>query len=205
MMTLQQKNAQVIFTFSNNHKIGLCGGYEIKNSDTIYSEFCIYECGKDDPINEWGAIKKCKVSVKNDTLLVSDINMLPVGENFVLLPVSFYIHRFFYKNDSLKEQTYFSNDIKKYNRFQRKSVIEQHKTLRKGNYDTIMHVANKLFWCYVSGSKKAERLLLKIENKFGPFDGGISEEWRDILGTYSHWKHLNKKGNNNKHSFYAFF
>ncbi len=56
-----------------------------------------------------------------------------------------------------------------------------------------MHVANKLFWGYVSGSKKAERLLLKIENKFGPFDGGISEEWKEIISTYEHWKDLNKK------------
>ena len=193
MMTLQQKNPQIIYTFSNKHKIGLCGEYEIENLDTIYSEFSIYECGKDDPINEWGAMESCKVSQKDDTLLVSDIYMLPVGDNFIFLPISFYIHRFFYKGDSLIEQAYYRNDIKKYTKSQRKSVIEQYKTLRRGNYDTTMHVANKLFWGYVSGSKKAERLLLKIENKFGPFDGGISEEWNEIISTYEHWKDLNKK------------
>lgn len=196
MMTLQQKNPQITFTFSNKHKIGLCGGYEIENFDTIYSEFSIYECGKDDPINEWGAIESCKVSQKNDTLFVSNIYMLPVGNNFVFLPVSFYVHQFFYKGDSLIEQTYYRNDIKKYTKVQLESVIDQYKTLRRGNYDTTMHVANKLFWGYVSGSKKAERILQKIENNFGPFDGAIAEEWKDIIGTYRNWKHLNEKDKN---------
>ncbi len=55
----------------------------------------------------------CKVSQKNDTLLVSNIYMLPVGDNFIFLPITFYVHEFFYIGDSLIEQTYYRNDIKK--------------------------------------------------------------------------------------------
>ena len=181
-----------IFLFSNNIKLGLCGYVEVEKRDTIYSEFNLFECGQKKPIEEWDATESCKIKKIKDTLLIQDLYLLPVGNDFNLIWVPFYIHKFCFKKSVLYEVKYFRKDIKKYSKTQIKKVFEEYKKLSKGNYEHTLEVASMLFWAYVSGSKEAESYLKEVQKKFGPFDGAIAEEWDDVWATYKHWKRVNK-------------
>lgn len=190
-----QSKPNMIYTLSGQHKIGLCGGYEIKGIDTVFSEFCIYECGSDTVVGEWGAVIECKVEMSDDTLIVSELYLLPIGKNFEIISLPFYRHKYFYVEEKLVEHLFYDNNIRKFSKKEIEQAIGKYKKLSKGNFEYTIHVALMLFWSYVSGDKKAELYFNKIEKKYGPFDGYISEWWSEVDITYKHWKELNDKNN----------
>ena len=179
------------FTFSGKQTIGLCGDFEKTKHDTIYSECSLYICGQPKAIGEWGALEPFKIRKQKDTLFVDDLYYLPTGKNLAEVQTTFYIHKFFFKNSQLQEVDFFRKGVRLYNKKEIAQVLNQYKGLSKGNSDHTIEVANRLFWAYVSGSKQAEIYFTKIEEKFGPFDGAIAEEWDDIWATYLLWKKNN--------------
>ncbi|MES2704316.1 MAG: hypothetical protein V4649_16865 [Bacteroidota bacterium] len=185
-------HASIVYRLIGNRDIGICGAFERDGKDTVYSEFCLFECGKSEPIYEWGATESCTIKKKKDTIVIETFEQLPVGKNISFISTPFYVQQFFVTGNELKERKFYKADIRKYSAGEIKEVISKYNRLNSAtrNADEIIVVSKMLFWAYVSGSKEAETYLNTIEKKFGPFDGGISEEWSDLVATYSHWKAL---------------
>ena len=177
-----------IYSFTNNQKIALCGYADVEDNDTAYAEIALYICGQNKPIQQWGAATDCTVQQIGDTLVVAEIDQLPIGRNDTFISLPFYIHKFFFSGAPIQETAYYRTDIKKYSKAQIKDVLDQYKYLTKGNYEHTVDVARLLFWAYVSGSREAELYLKEIPNKCGPFDGVVAEEWADIWATFQRWK-----------------
>jgi len=177
------------FEFKNKIMLGLCGGsFETKGNDTIYSGLDLFNCGENKLVEEWGEIELCEVKKIRDKLFIEELYGIPVGKKFKEIWMPFYVNQFYFTGNKLDHRTYYRKDIRRYSLVEITEVIQKYKQLKKGNYDYTVKIANMLFWAYVSGSKEAEVYLNGIEKKFGPFDGGISEEWSEIYGTYQHYK-----------------
>lgn len=178
-----------IFSFSNGRKIGLCGATEMINNKMAYTEFILFQCGQQKIINQWGATQSCTLLKTKDTLVVNELFGLAIGKNMTIKWVPFQITKYYFSNSALSTSTFFKKDLPKYSKAQVNSVIKQYAQLTKQtNGDTVLLVAHRLFWAYVSGSKEAATLLNNFEKKLGPFDGAIAEEFSDLWATYKIYK-----------------
>jgi hypothetical protein len=179
------------FDLGKGRKIALSGFIKKTKKDTTGSEFVLYQCGHKNIIEEWDQ-ENCKISQLNDTLIVTETGGLPVGKNFEVVAGPFRIYRIFFRNTTVIDSASFPADLPKYSAARIKKVLDQYSKLKvAGNYDTMLEVAHRLCWAYISGSKEAEKCLQKIKSRFGPFDGGIAEEFDEIWGRYELWKKEN--------------
>lgn len=188
------------FTFSNKKNVAVCGDMEVQKGDTIYSEGFLSFCDENKIIEEWGALDPCKIRKINDTIFVETLCWLPIGKNYKTVSVPFYSRKYFFYKDSVYSTNYIIN-YRKYSKKQILQILQQYKKITKGNSDYTITVANRLFWSCVSGSKKAEELLLSLPIKFKDFDGAYAEDFDDIVGNYKLWK----KTNNRKQFFPVIF
>ena len=180
------EKAVKIFKFSNGIEFGLCGYIEY---DTIYSEFIIYQCGQSTFLNEWDATRSCVISLLNDTLSIQELYGLAIGNNLEIKWVPFHKTNYYFENSTLHTLSSFLTDLPKYSSSQIENVLKQHNQLtKKAGGDSILLVAHRLFWAYISGSKKAETFFKNFEKNFGPFDGHIAEEFHELWSTYKLYK-----------------
>jgi hypothetical protein len=180
------------FTFANGQKLGVCGNLYIQNTDTTYTSMTLFNCADGKTAKDWGGATNCTVNKIKDTLYVKEMHSLSIGTNFSTLWVPFYVRKYFFKNGELEEKNAYRKDLRKYSKAEIAQVITEYNSLSKESGQTIMKVANMLFWAYVCGSKEAEPLLKSIPEKFGPFEGALEGEWGVIFETYDHWKFLNE-------------
>ncbi len=193
-----QGDTEKSFDLNNGNKIGLCGYTE--DHGATYSEFAIFNCFENSIIQEWDATQNCIVALNNDTLNVQELHMLPVGNNFSYKAISIDEEKFYFIRGHLQKKTLLKNNLPFYSNTQSSEVLKKAESLgylkTKGYYDSLITVSNMLLWAYISGNKQAEKYLSHVEQKYGPFDGAISEEWSDIWMLYLYYKEsLNKRVN----------
>lgn len=179
-----------VFRFSNGKELGICG-YTAVELDTSYTQFTLFECGDNKVVEVWDVNKTCQAQKVKDELIIKEMYGLPIGQSFSTIWRPFLIHKYSYKNGVLKEEEYYRKDLGKYSKQQLDQVFAEYKKLPEGTKENMMHVANMLFWAYVSGNKEAEDDLKSLPQKYGPFNGVIADEWKAIFGTYEKWKGKN--------------
>ncbi len=185
----QSGKSDQTFSFKNGRTVGVCGFIEQEGMDTTYSEFILFECGQGQIHKQWDATQSCKISTKNDTLLVHELYVLAIDKNLQNKLVPFYTTKYYFDNSSLCSRSFFRNDLPKYSTTQVETAIKQYGLLtNQTSGDSTLLVAHQLFWAYVSGSKEAAKLLDSFEKRFGPFDGAIAEEFHDLWSTYQRYK-----------------
>lgn len=184
--------ADKVFDLGNGKQLGICGSIEKKKKDTLYSEFILFQCGQNKTIEEWDGTESCSITQKSDTLFISTFAGLPIGKNFEMVWVPFEIQQYFYRNTGLVDSLFYASGLPVYSAVQIKKVLSQYAKLTRENGDSILLVSHRLFWAYVSGSKEAEQGLLRMERKFGPFDGAIAEEFEEIRASYELYKDRHK-------------
>jgi hypothetical protein len=180
-----------IFTFSNKHQVGICGYLTAEENDTSYTQFTLFDCSDGKNIREWNEDKSCKIEKVRDSLFITDIYGLPVGQSFSTIPRPYYVHKFFFRNGALQEVESFKKGVVKYSRQQIDDAIIAYKNLPQNADQETIHVANMLFCAWISGSTEAEGYFASIPGKFGPFDAVISLEWDNIYTIYQDWKNKN--------------
>lgn len=188
----EKKGADKVYQYENGKTIGLCGYSERENSHVVYSEFVLFDCVSNKVLGEWGATQTCFVDFDNDTLVVKELKMLPVGKKFAYSHVPLIITKIYHRNKGFSKVSSFNKHIPKYSPAQVNKVLEKYKDLnmlqKRGYYDSIIVISDMLLWSYVSGSKIAEKYLNKVEKSVGPFDGAIAEEWNEIWMLYLYYK-----------------
>jgi len=182
--------ADIIFDLGQDRKLALCGSITKQKKDTLYSEYILFQCGRKEIIDATD-YPSSKITQRDDSLFVTEIEGFPVGKDFEFVYIPFRGEKYFFQEAKLKTTVFYPADLPRYSANQIKTVLSQYAKLKlpMNNHDTMLLVAHRLCWAYISGSGAAERHLQEMKKKFGPFDGGIKEEFDDIWGTYLLWKH----------------
>jgi hypothetical protein len=175
-----------IFHFKNGEVFGLCGWTE--DNGTTYSEFAIFNCKSNKIIDEWGAVKTCRVKFNHDTLMVSELFQFPIGKTLQYKDAAFYVHKFYFVANNLKKLSKYNKNVVHYDQSQIQTALTKFKTAKAGNTEKNIEVADMLFCASVSGNKQAEESFKQVPKKLGPFDGHISEEWHSLLDLYLNYK-----------------
>lgn len=187
------KKPNKTFKFSNGKSIGLCGDFTIQNNEKQYSESVIYKCGQENSLLEFDGTTSYTIEQNKDTVIIQEFYIIANGKNLSLKWSKFYLTKLFWESAQLKQKSYYKKDLRKYSDFEIEKVLNEYRTTQNYkilNFDKILLIGHRLFWAYASGSKKAGQYLEDFENKYGPFDGAISEEFNDIFTTYEHYKEI---------------
>lgn len=178
-----------MFTFSNGQKLGVCGDGEKKSGEIQYNGCVVFECGKTKTIYESDYTTVCTITQNLDTLTIQEIMPIANGKNQSIVWTKFYVEKWFYRDNKLKDTNYYRKDVKRYTANEIKKVETAFINYKKeNNFDALLLLSHQLFWAYVSGSKKAGEYLMSLEKKFGPFDGAVSEEYREVLAYFESYK-----------------
>ncbi len=180
-----------VFNIGGKDRLVVNGWCEVDKNDTVYSEFVLFECGSERNLGEWSALDPSRIRQLRDTLIVEDLDWLPVGKDFKYEYVTLFVNKYYCGKEGAKVIKTLSNSYRKYTRAQIEHVYKEYSMLTKGNFERNIEVADMLLWAYVSGDAKAEEYFRTIESKFGPFDGAIAESWHDALAIFERYKAMN--------------
>lgn len=183
--------ADSTFHLSNGKTIVLCGYKNPDTNPTTFSEFILAVCGQDTIIDFWSAVLTCRLKVKNDTLLVDQLQNLPTGNNFKFQETIWTTEKIYFSGQKVVRKMELNKDIRKYNQEEIQSVLKTYETANKSLDDGKMEIANKLFIATISGDKKARQYFIEFENKFEILDGAYKEEYNDLKSMLKLWD--NKK------------
>lgn len=183
-----------VFHLTKTKSIAVCGTSEPKNGKIEYSEFSLHQCGLTKIINEWDGTQTCTIKQNKDTLIVQEFYGIPNGERFSVKWREFYVYKYYFKGNRLIDTLFFRDDLKKYTNKEIQIALFNFEKIQGPitKSDKYLIAVNRLFWAYVSGSKKAEKHLLNLKKKYGTFDGAVSEDFDRIIMTFQYYKELQK-------------
>ncbi|MFB9864365.1 hypothetical protein [Rufibacter immobilis] len=170
------------FDFSNGQRLLICGGSEIQDKKKVYSEFVISECGNNTLIGFWGAVEKYGIEYVKDTLKLSKVELLAIGENRELTEKTWLTEYFYYQDNELQRvkklnpkiaysQSEIDNTLQEYEATKWMIQIESSQEYTEEK----MRLANRLLVAAVSGSRKAEQYFKEFASNFKP--DGVYSEW----------------------------
>lgn len=178
-----------IFHFTNENSIALCG-YKYKQastSKTLFSEFCLSVCGQDSILNSWDALLTCQTHMNNDTLIVEQLEVLPIGNNMEYQQTVWSTLRIYFSNDRVIHKFSINRNISKYSTQQIQIVLHEFEMATKGIDESKMILANKLFIAIISGDATARKDFKTFENNFGSFNGVYAEEYYYLVKLLKDW------------------
>ncbi len=177
--------ADSIYTFSNGKSIAICGYRE--GNPNIFSEFYLNRCDMDSSLGFWDALRDCKVTLENDTLIIREFKLIANSPNQDLIVNVWTIEKFYFEGNKLKMKTLINPDIKLYTKTETNKILERYE-LAKGELDEDkMLLANQLFVAMISGSNDAFKYFKNFEKKFSLADGYFKEELDDLENMYLVW------------------
>jgi hypothetical protein len=183
-----------IFHFSNNRSIALYGGTqtEIVKGKTFYQEFILTVCGAKKIIKFWEAVLICDVKMANDTLYVNTLYDFPIGKAMKPRYIPWTIERVYFTGNKTTRDSMINPHIPKYTPAQIAWVLNQYQHTPNANNDATIDLADKLFICTLSGSKKAEYYLVNFHKKFTTLDGIYQEEYDTIIRMLKLWEKMSR-------------
>ena len=155
----------------------LCG---FKNSDNTFSEFVLSVCGESKIIDFWDATLTCRIETNKDTLLVQEIQNLPVGKKLEYQPTVWTTEKVYFSKQKVTRKLEVNKKIGKYNQEQINKILKIYENAKPEINEWIMGIANNLFIASISGNKKAKQYLNDFEKKFGKLDGAFAEEYKEL-------------------------
>jgi hypothetical protein len=179
--------ADTTFQLSNGKTIVLCGYKNPDSNPTTFSEFILSVCGQDTIIDFWGAVLTCRLKINKDTLLVDELQNLPIGKNFQFQETVWTTEKIYFSGQKTVRKLVVTRQIRKYNQDEIQSVLKTYETAKPGLDDRKMEIANKLFIAIISGDKKARLYFKEFENEFGTLDGAFAEEYSDLTAMLELW------------------
>lgn len=179
--------ADTTFYLSNGKTIVLCGYKNPDSKPTTFSEFILAVCGQDTIIDFWGAVLTCRMKVKEDTLLVDQLENLPTGENFKYQETVWTTEKIYFRGSKVVRKLVVNRQIRKYTQAEIQTVLKTYETEKAGLDDNKMIIANTLFIATISGDNKARQYFKEFETKFGILDGAFSEKYIDLTAMIALW------------------
>ncbi|MEO6883859.1 MAG: hypothetical protein ABI199_07525 [Bacteroidia bacterium] len=179
--------ADTTFYLSNGKAIALCGYKNTDSKPTTFSEFILSVCGQDTIIDFWDAELSCRLKINKDTLLVDELQNLPIGKNFKFQEIVWTTEKIYFNGQKVIRKLLVNRQIGQYDETKIHSVLKAYETAKPGLDDSKMVIANKLFIATISGNPKARQYFKEFKNKFGILDGAFAEEYSDLTAMLELW------------------
>ena len=172
-------NPDTIFHFRSGNSIVLCGSKDTETvkGKTFYTEFVLAVCGQKSVIDFWGAIDNYKLLLKNDTLFVEQLKMLPIGKNFNYIQSVWMIDKLFFINNKVVRKSSPNKNIRKYNHKEIEFVLNEYQTIKTKNSEKGEYIFDKLFIATISGSPEARKYFINFKSKFSHLGDHFDEEF----------------------------
>lgn len=179
--------ADTTFHLSNGKTIVLCGYKNPDSSPTSYSEFILSVCGQDTIIDFWGALTTCTLKVSKDTLLVQEIERLPLEKNFEFLPTHWSTEKIYFKGQKTLRKLVVNRQIKKYNQDEISLVLKTVENARKGQDIDKEQIEYRLFIATISGNKTARQYFNEYMTRFYPVGAAYEEQYIILVKMLEIW------------------
>lgn len=101
------KEPSLYLNFSNEQSIVVCGS-ELEKTDSVsilITEFNVFDCKTGNSIAEYSATKRCKVSIKKDTLSIVQMKHLPAGNHWEWIDVPVGIEYIYADGNAIRKST----------------------------------------------------------------------------------------------------
>lgn len=196
-----------IAMFSNGEKIIMCSSNHHHGKETFYDEeFSIYNCGTNKSfITEYSALDTCRIDFKNDTLQITKLKRLAIGENWKIESVDYETTWLYFVKDSLHMHTEIT--IPKFT-IPQKKIDEFYKSLKNPSDDqsvTIYQkiggqndIIKKLEILSVYGDNTAYKLLKKKRKSAKGIEGLGGESLMECAQALRMLAHIRKSSKNKK-------
>jgi hypothetical protein len=186
--TPEGQRPDTAFTFSDGHKIILCGFKEVDNKQRYFSEFILQVCGQDSIVGFWGAVQTCRLSKVKDTLQIVEVKNLPTGTRRSFVRTDWYIEKISFKQEKLNRSSGLNWNVRKYSPQEIKQTLKEFETAPQKYHEDRMKLAYTLFISTISGDKTAAKYFKDFTTRFGILDGGDLEEYKDLQAMLSLWE-----------------
>jgi hypothetical protein len=182
-----ETKADTTYHLGNGKTIVLCGYENQESNPKTYSEFVLSVCGQDTIIDFWGAVLTCQLYVHKDTLVIEELQNLPIGNKFKYEQTVWTREKINFARQKIIRKKECNRQIRKYSQGDIEIVLKAYQAATPGLDESKMELANKLFISAVSGSKIARKYFNEFKNKFGTLDGAFSEEYNDLCVMLELW------------------
>jgi hypothetical protein len=128
-----------IYTFSNGKSLAICGYRE--GNPNVFSEFYLNRRDLDSSIGFWDALRDCKVTLEDDTLIIREFKLIANSTNQDLIVNVWIVEKFYFEGNKLKMKTLINPDIKLYTKTETNKILERYE-LAKGELKHRGHLRN---------------------------------------------------------------
>jgi len=181
----KKAKADSVYTFSNGKSLAICGYRE--GNPNVFSEFYLNRCDLDSSIGFWDALRDCKVTLEDDTLIIREFKLIANSTNQDLIVNVWIVEKFYFEGNKLKMKTLINPDIKLYTKTETNKILERYELAKGELNEDKMLLANQLFVAMISGSNDAFKYFKNFEKKFSLADGYFKEELDDLENMYLLW------------------
>lgn len=185
-----------VFTFMNQKQFYVCGTFDVYENDSLYTEFTVGICGDSFPTAVWDAMNNCKISKDNDTVVVSEMHLLPVHAYKAPVWIATKVNKYYYTDTIFNEVPVFNPQFIYYDSLEIDKVIAEAKKTDQKGQEYLFLLSKKLLVAALSGSTEASELLMKMPARYGLPDGEFGLGWDEINKIFDSWKSLNNPEKN---------
>lgn len=178
-----------LYVFSNGQSICLSGWMEIEDGKQLFTDYALRDCDTSEILGGETSVLGLggsHLSFSNDTLWVSQIDLLAMGENLEFVKFPWKI-KAYYLEDGSFGYTEGLNENFRYDQQTIESVLKEYETteLRTQQEDweyvdsVLMRLANKQLIAAISGSEKSEMYFKEFKTRVKP--DGIYASWYIVM------------------------
>tara|TARA_R110000850_G_scaffold107089_3_gene218514 strand:- start:192 stop:860 length:669 start_codon:yes stop_codon:yes gene_type:complete len=164
-------------------------GFELEKyneNEILISEFNIFNCQSGEALVEYDAVQTCKV-LKNETgLQISELKLLPAGENWNWKQVKIGFQQVLVKEKKIvvQEQKPAFEKVVFNNTLVDSFISELHERKGTGKLENPEEILGRLEFLALNGIQEAKDILYDFENYFAfETDGAIAEQWGAAVAT----------------------
>ena len=178
-----------LFEFSSDKGICLHGWMEIEDGKQLFTDYALRDCDTSEILGGETSVLGLggsHLSFSNDTLWVSQIDLLAMGENLEFVKFPWKIKAYYLEDGSFGYTEGLYENFR-YDQQTIESVLKEYETteLRTQQEDweyvdsVLMRLANKLLIAAISGSEKSEMYFKEFKTRVKP--DGIYGSWYIIM------------------------
>jgi hypothetical protein len=182
-----------IVKLSNNNSFAICGWFDTIYGEKVISEFTITVCGEINALRFYSAVENYKIAVSADTLILSDMRILPIGENhnFKMYPWAFEYYYFARNKTNAKDSCIIkrkiNKNLKKLNQNEISLIDSIWNNSTRTDYLTNEQFISLIFLAAISGNELYQKRLLNFRNTF-KIDGEYAEYYNELVKMFYEWK-----------------
>ncbi len=178
----------LILEMTDETTLSVCG-FELErysDNEILISEFNVFNCQTGEMLVAYTAVQTCRVVKSEKVLQISELKLLPAGENWKWIQMKIGFQKILVKDENVVVQPQkpaFEKVIT--NKTEVDSfMLELHKMKGTGKLENPEEILGRLEFLALNGVQEAKDILYDFENYFNFLtDGAVAEQWSDAVAT----------------------